>query len=35
MKNAFIGLLLATALATPALASGNHAGGHGEAMAVG
>ncbi len=35
MKNALIGLLLATAIATPALASGNHAGGHGEAMAVG
>ena len=34
MKAAFFGLLLA-ALATPALASGNHAGGHGEAMAVG
>ncbi len=34
MKSALIGLLLAT-LATPVLASGNHAGGHGEAMAVG
>tara|TARA_R110002020_G_scaffold266991_1_gene482092 strand:- start:300 stop:797 length:498 start_codon:yes stop_codon:yes gene_type:complete len=34
MRNAFFGLLLAT-LATPALAAGNHAGGHGEAMAVG
>ena len=34
MRNAFIGLLMAT-LATPALAAGNHAGGHGEAMAVG
>ncbi|KQZ59733.1 copper oxidase [Rhizobium sp. Root149] len=35
MKKTMIGLLLASALATPALASGNHAGGHGEAMAVG
>lgn len=34
MKPAILALLL-TALATPALASGNHAGGHGEAMAVG
>ena len=34
MKAAIFGLLV-TALATPALASGNHAGGHGEAMAVG
>ncbi len=34
MKAAIFGLLVA-ALATPALASGNHAGGHGEAMAVG
>lgn len=34
MKHAIFGLLVA-ALATPALASGNHAGGHGEAMAVG
>ncbi|MCA1408985.1 copper oxidase [Ensifer sp. IC3342] len=34
MKPAILGLLVA-ALATPALASGNHAGGHGEAMAVG
>lgn len=34
MKAAIFGLLI-TALATPALASGNHAGGHGEAMAVG
>lgn len=33
MRNAITGLLLAT-LATPALAAGNHAGGHGE-MAVG
>ncbi|MCF6367587.1 cupredoxin domain-containing protein [Rhizobium halophilum] len=33
MRNALIGLLLAT-LATPALAAGSHAGGHGE-MAVG
>lgn len=34
MKIALLGVLLAT-LATPALASGSHAGGHGEAMAVG
>ncbi|CAN7490719.1 cupredoxin domain-containing protein [Pararhizobium sp. LjRoot238] len=34
MKTAIIGLILA-ALASPALASGSHAGGHGEAMAVG
>ncbi|WEX90474.1 plastocyanin/azurin family copper-binding protein [Sinorhizobium garamanticum] len=34
MKAAIFGLLVA-ALATTALASGNHAGGHGEAMAVG
>jgi len=34
MKTAIIGLILAT-LASPALASGSHAGGHGEAMAVG
>ncbi len=35
MRQAIIGLLLATALVAPAFASGNHAGGHGEAMAVG
>ncbi|MCY1360593.1 Copper binding protein, plastocyanin/azurin family [compost metagenome] len=34
MKPAMLGLLLA-AIASPALASGSHAGGHGEAMAVG
>ncbi|MBD9498899.1 cupredoxin domain-containing protein [Ensifer sp. ENS01] len=34
MKAAIFGILVA-ALASPALASGNHAGGHGEAMAVG
>ncbi|WEX78976.1 plastocyanin/azurin family copper-binding protein [Sinorhizobium numidicum] len=34
MKAAMFGLLVA-ALASPAFASGNHAGGHGEAMAVG
>ncbi|MCF3643150.1 plastocyanin/azurin family copper-binding protein [Rhizobium sp. TRM95111] len=34
MKTAIFGLFLA-ALASPALASGSHAGGHGEAMAVG
>ncbi|MBB4187035.1 cupredoxin domain-containing protein [Sinorhizobium terangae] len=34
MKAAIFGLL-AVALTTPALASGDHAGGHGEAMAVG
>jgi uncharacterized cupredoxin-like copper-binding protein len=34
MKTAIFGLNLA-ALASPALASGSHAGGHGEAMAVG
>ena len=34
MKTAMIALLLA-ALATPALATGSHKGGHGEAMAVG
>lgn len=34
MKPAILAFLI-TALATPALASGNHAGGHGEAMAVG
>ncbi|MEI2302222.1 cupredoxin domain-containing protein [Ensifer sp. MJa1] len=34
MKAQIFGLLVA-ALATPALAGGNHAGGHGEAMAVG
>lgn len=34
MKTAIIGLILA-ALASPALASGSHAGGHGEAIAVG
>jgi uncharacterized cupredoxin-like copper-binding protein len=34
MKTAIIALCLA-ALASPALASGSHAGGHGEAMAVG
>jgi uncharacterized cupredoxin-like copper-binding protein len=34
MKTAIFGLILA-ALASPALASGSHAGGHGEAMAVG
>jgi hypothetical protein len=34
MKTAILGLILAT-LATPVLASGSHAGGHGEAMAVG
>ncbi|ACP22172.1 putative copper oxidase, possibly exported (plasmid) [Sinorhizobium fredii NGR234] len=34
MKAQTFGLLIA-ALATPALATGNHAGGHGEAMAVG
>ncbi|MCZ4093772.1 cupredoxin domain-containing protein [Sinorhizobium psoraleae] len=34
MKAQIFGLLVA-ALATPALASGNHAGGHGKAMAVG
>lgn len=34
MKSAIFGLLVA-AFATPALAGGNHAGGHGEAMAVG
>lgn len=34
MKTAMIALFLA-ALATPALASGSHAGGHGEAMAAG
>ncbi|AWM28700.1 cupredoxin domain-containing protein [Sinorhizobium fredii] len=34
MKAAIFGLLVA-ALATSALASGNHVGGHGEAMAVG
>lgn len=34
MKAAIFGIL-AAALASPALASGNHAGGHGEAMAVG
>ncbi|RVI55240.1 plastocyanin/azurin family copper-binding protein [Sinorhizobium meliloti] len=34
MKAQIFGLLIA-ALATPALAGGNHAGGHGEAMAVG
>ena len=34
MKNYLLALALA-ALSTPALASGNHAGGHGEKMAVG
>ncbi|KSV64099.1 copper oxidase [Sinorhizobium sp. GL2] len=34
MKAAIFGILVA-AFASPALASGNHAGGHGEAMAVG
>lgn len=34
MKTAIFGLLLAS-LATPVLASGSHAGGHGEAMVVG
>ncbi|MGO6906525.1 copper oxidase, partial [Rhizobium ruizarguesonis] len=34
MKN-FVMALALFALATPALASGNHAGGHGEKMAVG
>lgn len=34
MKAAIFGILVA-ALASPALASGNHAGGHGEAVAVG
>ncbi len=34
MKAAIFGILVA-ALGSPALASGNHAGGHGEAMAVG
>ncbi|OWV92738.1 copper oxidase [Rhizobium sp. R72] len=34
MKNYVLALAIA-ALATPALASGNHAGGHGEKMAVG
>ncbi|MGO8381546.1 copper oxidase, partial [Rhizobium ruizarguesonis] len=34
MKN-FVMALALFAIATPALASGNHAGGHGEKMAVG